>query len=276
MRHRGSPVLAAVVAELLFALAPLAARADGDARAILDEAARLDRTTRSWTDRSQRLKIQITDSNGGVRERDLVMKTGRSERRESKTLLVVLGPPDQRGTAILQHSHRDRPSQQWLYIPAQRRKREVSGDIKNQKFVGSDFTVQDLEILSDAADWTETEVHSELIGEETIDGRAVHVIELTPGEKSFGYAKLRIALTKDDLLPRWIEMFDADGNPQKRLAIERFETIKGIPTPLRLDMKPAGQSGGSVVELSDVRYDQNLPDSLFDTHSLERGLALGD
>src|SRR5262249_51832669 len=146
MRHRTVPLLA-VVAGILLVLAPLVAFADASARAILDEVSRLDRTTRSWKDRSERLRIQITDEGGASRERDLIMKTAGSERRESKTLIVVQDPPDQRGVAILQHSHRDRPSQQWLYLPAQRRKREVSADIKSQKFVGSDFTIQDLEIL---------------------------------------------------------------------------------------------------------------------------------
>ena len=73
-----------------------------------------------------------------------------------------------------------------------------------------------------------------------------------------------------------IEMYGADENLEKKLSIERFETIGGIPTPLRLEMKPAGRSGGSVVDLSDVQYDQELPSGLFDTHSLERGLGLGE
>jgi hypothetical protein len=275
LRAIAVPMLAVAACTLLVALAPTIARADAKSREILDEVARRDRTTRSWKDRSQKLQIRIVDYGGGVRERELAMKTSRSERRESKTLLVVLGPADQRGIAILQHSHRDKPSEQWLYQPLWGRKREVSPNIKGQRFVGSDFTIQDLEILADAADWTEAEVHSSFIGDATVDGLSVHVIELTPGEKSFGYSKLHLALDEKDLLPRRLEMFDEDGNQEKVLTLGRFETIDGIPTPLHLEMNVV-KGGESIVDLSGVRYDQNLAPDLFEARSLERGSALNE
>ena len=274
LRSIAVPMLAVAACALLVALAPAIAVADAKSREILDEVARRDRTTRSWKDRSQNLRIRIDDA-GGVRERELAMKTSRSERRESKTLLVVLSPADQRGTAILQHSHRDKPSEQWLYQPLWGRTRQVSPSIKRQRFVGSDFTIQDLEILADAADWTEAEVHSGFIGDATVDGLSVHVIELTPGEKSFGYSKIHLALDQKDLLPRRLEMFDEDGNQEKVLTLGRFETADGIPTPLHLEMKVV-KGGESIVDLSDVRYDQNLAVDLFETRSLERGSALSE
>jgi outer membrane lipoprotein-sorting protein len=189
-------------------------------------------------------------------------------------LLVALAPPDLRGLAVLQHSHRDRPSEQWIYQPLWGRKREVSAGTKSKSFVGSDFTIQDLEIIADAADWTEEEVHAELLGEESVDGRSFHLIELRPGSKSFGYASIRLSLEKTDLLPERIEMLDATGRVEKILKLEDFEAVGGIPTPRRLEMKRVGRPGGTLIELSEIRYDQGFPESMFETRSIERGVTL--
>ena len=65
--------------------------------------------------------------------------------------------------------------------------------------------------------------------------------------------------------------------PSKRLwKIERFEEIKridGVPTPLWITMEDLRDGSSSTLEVSDVRYDTNVPDTLFDPGRLPEAVA---
>src|SRR5262249_34681938 len=132
------------------------------ARVLLNEAKHLNDTTRAWNDRSQTLKIKITDSRGNERYREMLMRTSRSEPGDEKTLSVFLAPPEVRGTSFLQFTHPDRDAQQWFYLPAAQRVRQITAQAKSESFMGTDFSYRDLELLTDILEWTEEEVSSSL------------------------------------------------------------------------------------------------------------------
>jgi hypothetical protein len=199
------------------------------------------------------------------------MKNRRSADGEDKTLLVFLDPPELRSTAFLQFSHRDREAEQWLYLPAYKRVRQITSRSKRESYGGTDFSFADLEILSDVIEWTEDDARSNLRGSESVGGQEAYLIELTPGKRDVGYSKIVVALAKSDLVPRRLEFYGTEAQPHKVLTIEGVRNVGAIPTPVLLVMKQPAAGSQTILDVVEVRYDQNLQDDAFSQRSLERG-----
>jgi outer membrane lipoprotein-sorting protein len=251
--------------------APTSSATVNEARALLDEAHRLDETTRAWTDRMQRIKLLITDGRGTERRRELVMRTLKAPGGEDKTSTVFLSPPEVRGTAFLQFAHQDRDAEQWLFLPALGRIRQIAAQSKNESFMGTDFSYRDLELLTDVFVWTEEEAPAKLLGTETIDGQEAAIIELAPKAKDVGYQKIRLAMTKADHAIRRMEFFGSGDTPKKRLKLDDLRMVGAIPTAFKLEMVQTQTNSKTDVDVVDVRYNQNIPEELFTTRALERG-----
>jgi len=255
----------------LLVVAPAAAEG-GEARALLDRVQRLNDTERAWRDRARRMKITIHDHRGGERRRDLSMRTLREEHRDEKILAVFDAPPEIRGTAFLQFQHRDRDADQWLYLPELRRVRKITSSVKHESFMGTDFSYRDMELLTDVLEWSASEARARLVGSTTIDGRPAHRIELVPEIRDVGYERIVISLTADDLVLRGMDFFADGDEPTKVLTLGRVETVGKVPTAHEMIMRQPAEGTRTVVEISDVVYDQGLSEDLFTKRSLERGV----
>lgn len=250
---------------------------DPAARAILDRAQKLDDTERAWRDRTRKMRITIHDRRGGQRVRDLSMRTLREEGSEDKILAVFGSPPDIRGTAFLQFQHRDADADQWLYLPALRRVRRITSSVKDESFMGTDFSYRDMELLTDVIEWRASEARATLLPERSSGEPPTHRISLEPLGRDIGYKRIVITLTSDDLVLRGMDFYrpgDEDGKPSKRLALEAVRSVGRVPTAHRMVMRQTEEDTFTEVEISGVVYDQDLPSDLFTKRSLERGLDL--
>lgn len=245
-----------------------------EGREIMDRVQKLDRSERRWRDRTRRMEIVIHDRRGGTRTRDMEMRTLRDASHDEKILAVFQTPPEIRGTALLQFQYRDRDADQWLYLPELRRVRKITSSVKDESFMGTDFSFRDMELLTDTLEWTAEEANAQLLGEAEVEGRAAHRIQLTPTQRDIGYERIVVVLTADDLVLRSMEFYGVEAEPRKTLDLGRIEQIGAIPTPHEMVMRQPADGTHTVVEISNVRYDQGLDEDLFTKRSLERGLDL--
>jgi hypothetical protein len=256
------------------AAGPAAFAAGETARQLLDQARALNDGPRYWKDREQKLALRIFDARGGERRRDLVMKTLRGKGGEDRTLTVFVEPGEVRGTSFLQFAHKDRDAEQWLYLPELKRVRQITTRAKDQSFMGTDFSYRDLELLTDVLEWSEEDARSTLVREEQLDGVDVAVIELVPLRKDVGYQRIVVGLSRPDLVIRRMEFYaDGDSSPKKVLRLDGIETIGVVPTSRRLEMQQPSAGTRTTVDVSEVRYDQGLPEDLFTQRALERASA---
>lgn len=248
----------------------LPARAE-TAREILDHSKRLDDTTRHWTDRTQRMALTIVSAAGAKRERELTVYSKRYPGDEDKSISFFLSPAEVRGTAFLQWSHKGKDDEQWIYLPEFKRTRQIAARLRDESFVGTDFTYRDLEIVGDVLLWTEAEAPSKLLGEESVDGSPCHSIELRPQQDGSPYQRLVLALDRDKLTPRRLDFYDADSVKLKRLSLGDVRDIGAIPTAHRLEMSNLKKGTRTLVGLPEVTYDSALSDDLFTQRQLEKG-----
>ena len=113
-------------------------------------------------------------------------------------------PADVKNTSFLNYSYDDdRDDDQWLYLPALKKVKRISGGSKEDYFMGSDFTYEDMEKRSPNKD------SHKLLKTETLNGEVCYVIESTPKEEG-QYSKRVAWVIKDKWIPLKIEFYDED------------------------------------------------------------------
>ena len=262
--------LPAVVLLGLFGLTPFVHGAES-ARAILDRRKALDDTTRHWTDRQQRMRFVIVGTSGGERRRELSVYERRYPEDEIKSVVFFHAPAEVKGTALLAFTHKRRQGEQWLYLPALARVRVISGSARREKFVGTDLTYHDIDLIQEMTSWTEEDATSKLLGDGDVGGVAVHEIELRPQREDIGYKKIVLGLGREDLVPRRIEFFEDGDTPAKQIIQSDVRAVGPIPVAHKIEVQTPAAKTSTTIEVSEVKFDQSLKDDLFTQRTLERG-----
>jgi len=265
-----SSLLRSIAAVCLLALAA-PGRAE-TARTILD-AAHDTNKARQPKDVSEKMKMIIFDSAGGQRVRDMELYASNPGTRDSKTLMFFLSPAEVRGVGFLAWSYPDRSDDQWLYLPELKRVRKITANIRAQSFQGSDFSYQDLALYNDVLNWSEKDAWSKLLEEGAVtDGVACAVVELHPTDPDLAYGKLVLWLNRNDATVRKIDFYDRSGGTlQKTLTITGYEVIGSVPTAHRFEIATPKKGTRTLLDVSQVQYDQGLTEQDFTQRSLERG-----
>jgi hypothetical protein len=257
------------------ALAVAAGAADeGGARTLLDAVKRLNQTTRKWTDRVQQMKLTIVDRRGGEARRELEVLTKRYGDDASRSIMFFHSPAPVRGIGFLQWIAPQEPDRQWLYLPALKRTRQISGGARTDSFAGTDFSYEDLSVMADVLDWSADSAQAALTGSETLDGQVCDIIELTTTPAAeVSYGKIRLWLGRDDQVVRRYQFADAQGQVAKTLQLSDIRITSGIPAAYRMEMRNERSGSHTLVELTELQYNTGLDDEVFTQRRLEKGAS---
>ncbi|MFN8644749.1 MAG: outer membrane lipoprotein-sorting protein [Candidatus Binatia bacterium] len=219
------------------------------------------------------MAVTVVDRRGEAIARDFEVLSKRGEGDAVRSLMFFHGPPQVAGIGFLQWNDPAGEDRQWLWLPALKRVRQISGRARTESFVGTDFSYEDLAIMMEAVDWQEDRAASTSMGEETVDGVACNVIDLRPTPAAdVTYASVRVWLGRDDQLVRKFELRDGDGTLLKTLLLSDIRTETRIPTAHRLEMRNEKTGSHTTVVVSELAYDTGIPDEEFTQRRLEKGL----
>ena len=217
-------------------------------------------------DRKGVMQMTLINKRGRTRERT-VLSFSKEYGKDSKSLMFFESPADVRGTGFLQYEYDDpnKEDDRWLYLPALKKVRRISGSSRNDYFMGTDFTYDDMGNRSVDED------HHRLLREEEVDGLACWVLESAPKDKDYMYSKTVRWIRQDALLPIKIEFYDRQGNLLKILTAADIRKQDGFWTIFKMEMDNIRDKHKTVLEFKEIHYDMGLEDSLFRASSLERG-----
>lgn len=199
----------------------------------------LDTDTIGFQSGAVSMTLVITDSDGEVRERSLQIR-GIEESDLGRALVEVTAPAAQAGQTYLFRENATGEDDVYVYLPAlDDAPRRISGGQKDGAFLGSHFTIADLE-SRDIRSSTYTQLPDEAIG--TFD---CYVIDATPGaDADSEYASVRMWVRKSDFIPLRVRFFDAAGVAAKTIFTEETAIADGGRVYVRqLTLRPA--EGGS-------------------------------
>lgn len=183
-----------------------------------------------------------------------------------KKIMFFISPADVKNTSFMNWSYSSGKSDdQWIYLPALKKTKRISSESKNDYFMGSDFTYDDLGDRHPKMD------NHSLLREETIDGKACYVIESTPVDKSYMYAKTITWVMKDNFIGLKREFYDKNNKLLKTLSIEKYENVNGFWTILRTKMANVQKNHQTSMEFANVKINEGIPDAKFTERTMTSG-----
>jgi hypothetical protein len=122
--------------------------------------------------------FQIFDNKGQSTKKDFILRRVGSV-GDSKTLVVFTGPKEIRGVALLSINQPGAVDHQYVYTPATDRVRPVSPQERSARFIGTDFSFEEIgdHVLDDFN-------YSIVSPSEKIDGHDCYKIEAVPVDAS--------------------------------------------------------------------------------------------
>jgi outer membrane lipoprotein-sorting protein len=213
---------------------------------------------------ASRATMVLSGKGNKPRQRTLYTYRTDKENGETWSLTRFTEPADINGTGLLTRDLPHDDSNQWIYLPALDRARRISSSRKGGRFVGSDIFYEDLS-KRDA----EKDQHR-ILGNGKIGKIKTIRLESTPLDPDDSVYSKRINwVHMKTLIPLQTDYYSAGNkNPVKRLKVNKIQKLQGFWTVLDSTMYDLENGHQTRIVTQAIKYDQQLPDSLFSRQSL--------
>ena len=251
-----------VIAALAFAVAAQLSAQSG--REIIQRAKdRADGDTRY-----AEMQLTFVKANGNTRERKL-QSWAMDEGKDVKKIMFFTYPGDVKGTGFLtwDYDQAGKEDDKWLYLPAMKKTRRISGaSSKTDFFMGTDFTYDDMGGRS-----VDDDTHT-LLREEMRDGHKCWVIESKPVDKREIYSRKLSWIRQDCDVAVYCEYYDKLDKLHRVLSISEISKVQGYWTVHKMEMKNVQTGHKTQIAVSNSKYDIKIDKTLFTVAKLEKGI----
>lgn len=242
---------------LLIAFLILSIQTD-DARTIFEE---FDTRRNAIVYETATLQMRIVDQKGRVRERELESWSF-SENETLKTFVRFNAPADVRGTGFLTIKEGSTEVQR-LYLPALNRVQTISSSQKSDRFMGSDFTYEDM------GDMDPDDFEFETLESDEAQNQTLIKATKVDGE-SYNFVHLLIDTQRYVLLSA--EYYDNNEVLIRKLTSDDIVEVKnGFWRANSLTMKDVKSGRYSQIIWKSRTLDEVIPDLIFTERYLIRG-----
>lgn len=206
------------------------------------------------TDRTATEKMTLIKAGGSEKLREIRFYQMGSDKR----MVVFLSPADVQGVSFLSLSE----ERMYLYLPAFRKVRRIASHIKNEDFMGTDFSYEDMAETEYSDDYTAT-LETESAGQ--------YVLKLKPrSDADVGYSKQRMRIDKATFIPVKTEYYAEGGQLIKVLTSEDIKQVDGYWFPMKMTMETLKTGTRTILEMVEIKHDTGLSDRFFTTRNLKK------
>ncbi|MGP1576289.1 MAG: outer membrane lipoprotein-sorting protein [Treponema sp.] len=211
-----------------------------------------------------KLEMTLINAKGKARVRSILLHKKEYD-SETKQVMSFLKPADVKGVGYLSVSYKaQKDDDRWLYIPAMKKVRRISGSGSGESFMGSEFTYDDMggHKLSDY-EYT-------LLDTEAVDGKHCWKINCKPLIKK-QYSKCIMWIDQESLSQIKAEFYDSKDMLLKVLTISNLEKQDGFWVAKKMSMENVQTKHRTLITILQSEYNRPIPDTLFRASSLEAG-----
>jgi outer membrane lipoprotein-sorting protein len=257
-----SSAVAALLAVVAICWAAVASGADGTQ--IFQEAARRDA---GYGDYTSNVTMILNERGGSSIVRKMQMSNLEAPGEGSRTLVLFETPADVKGTTVLTATHASRDDEQWIYLPAFQRVKQISTANQTAAFMGSEFSYEDVNSINiQLAKFTYA-----YLRDEVLDGLPCFVVQRVPKYDHSAYSREVVWLDTRDYVIRRVDYFDRDNKPFKTLTGANYEKyLDRYYRPKQMTMVNLQNGKSTVLQVGQYRFRSGLRDSDFDVSAMKK------
>ena len=236
-----------------------AAEAAPSAQKIVEDVYRQDTSH----DITMKANFQVYDNQGHNTKKEFILRRLGSP-GDSKAEVVFTNPKEIRGVVLLSINQPGISERQYVYTPATQRVRSVVPQERSARFIGTDFTYEDIgeRVLSEYT-------YRTLGDNEVIDGHKCFKVEATPVDASRSqYKVVYIWVAKDVPVILFAEMYDAQGQKVRVLHATDLKREGGIWGARRTEMRTVADGTRTVLTIDSVKFNTKPDEKLFTPEGL--------
>ncbi|MCP4693278.1 MAG: outer membrane lipoprotein-sorting protein [Desulfobacterales bacterium] len=216
----------------------------------------------------------LIDKKGRERVRNM-RSFSKDKGEDTWRLMFFTTPADVKGTGFLTYDYRsgEKDDDQWLYLPELKKVKRIASSDKSSAFMGSDLSYADMtkRVLDE---W-----NYKLLKEKDVRGNKCWLIEATPINKTivnrYGYTKSVLFVRQDIFMVVRSVSWVKKGKKIKYFDMKTIEKIDGIHVGTEMHIKTTKSKKTlhrTVFKFRNVRFNQDIGESMFTTRQLEKGL----
>ena len=218
------------------------------------------------------MRMRLFDRQGRVRERTLTLLTLRGTGSAGdKTLVRFLYPNDIRNTGLLVWEHPNADDERFLFLPALGRVRRIAGEEKQESFVGSDLSYEDIG-GRDVADYTYA--FADANASWTAPDGSRHpawALDSRAKDRNADFPRSVSLVLKDRFIVVHADIYNPRNERAKVFDVRRLERVDDIWSVLDLVVVNEGQKTRTELTTTSIRYNVGLRDDDFSRRQLEQG-----
>ncbi len=216
--------------------------------------AKVEQAMNAPKDRKAEIKMTVKTKDGTTKERKMKI----FQKGSQKKLFTFLSPADVKGVGFLVIDD----DTLYLYTPAFKKIRRIASHVKNENFMGTDFSYNDL------SESKYPEKYSAVLDKTEGD---TYVLTCTPRPGAdTDYSKMVMHVNTKTFIPSKVEMYNQAGKLFKLMNNSDVEKADGYWTPKHVEMKDILSNHITTMELVTVQHDRGLPDKTFSKRNLKK------
>jgi outer membrane lipoprotein-sorting protein len=201
----------------------------------------------------------LIDKDGKEESREIIMFEKEEEDDKITMLMRFLSPKSVEGVTLLSIENGDKI---YLYMPAYQKPRRIAGSSKQENFMGTDFSYEDLSM-----DYQNEEYEKELLKET----EEQFVLEVIPDSEDTSYSKFLLYVNKKQFYVEKVDFYDLDEQLVKTLVIKEVKfDDEGKFTPMEMEMNDIIDKHQTQMNVKEIEYNLDLSDSFFTIRTLQR------
>jgi outer membrane lipoprotein-sorting protein len=215
---------------------------------------KVEKAMNAANDQVATTKMILKGADGKTKSRELKMQ----QKGDKLRLIRFLSPADVKGVGFLVRSDEE----MYLYLPEFGKVRRIASHVKNESFMGTDFSYDDLSSSGYVDEYNASIARK--------NGNTV-VLELLPkNADDTEYSKLLMTVDTSHYLPVQVEFFDKKGKKWKVMKQEEVVKVSGFWVAKRISMEDLSSKHSTVMEMSDIEFNRGLSDGDFSRRNLKR------
>jgi hypothetical protein len=222
---------------------------------------------------SQDARLELISKRG--KSRNYQLRTFRKFEPDATYLVFfLLAPPDMKDTVFLCHDYFDgkRLDEQWKYKPSRKITRRIPESNRNETFLGSEFSVEDIKKINRVEI---NEYNWKTLEKKTINGRSFYIVEQVPITpelaKNIGYSRILNYVDSEYGIRSKIEFWDTDSNHLKTFTATEITNHNGTWLPGRITAVNLKTGCSSILHINKIDYAIDVPDEVFTLRYIEKG-----
>lgn len=215
-----------------------------------------------FTSEKSGITMKLSDANGNEKIRDFemyLMKNG----DDSLALVRFSSPAEVKMITLLTLSD----DEIYIYMPAYRKTKRISGGAKNGNFVGSDLKYSDISLLYNekSGDYSSNLLEN---------NSEIYKIEIIPQDSDSDYGKIIAEVEKENMLFSKIDFYSQNGEHIKTMSFSDLKNFNGHTLYSHIELKDLISGTSTVLDINSASFDIGITEKFFDKMNISKPILI--